>query len=54
MPFQVNGNFKPQKEKKNQKTLKKFKLFRHILLKFEIIQTRIGQIIRLQNNIKFS
>ena len=30
-----------------------FELFLHMLLKFEIIWTRIGQVIRLWNDIEF-
>ena len=36
------------------KTLKQnFELFQRILLKFEIIRTEVGQVIRLQNDINF-
>ena len=49
----MNGISIPQKKKNNIKT-KNFYFFLHMLLKSEIIWTRIGQIIRLQNDINFS
>ena len=37
-----------------KKKLKNFQLFLYMLLKFEIIWMRFGQVIRLQNDINFS
>ena len=42
-----------EKAFKHKHKHKIFNLFLHMLLKFEIIWTRIGQVIRLRNDIHF-